>query len=51
MKLNYITVMVRNMEKSLDFYEKLVGLKVMNKMGNGRRQNCVSFKRRGRDDA
>ena len=32
MKLNYITVMVRNMEKSLDFYEKLVGLKVMNKM-------------------
>ena len=32
MKLNYITIMVRDIEKSLDFYEKLVGLKVVNEM-------------------
>lgn len=31
-KLNYITIMVRNLEKSLDFYEKLISLKPLREM-------------------
>lgn len=29
MKLNYITIMVRDLEKSIDFYQNLVGLQVV----------------------
>lgn len=32
MRLNFITIMVRNMEKSLIFYQELVGLQVINRM-------------------
>ena len=32
MKLCYITIMVRDMEKSLQFYQELVGLQIMRKM-------------------
>ena len=35
MKLNYITIMVKDIEKSVMFYEKLVGLKVIRKMHPG----------------
>lgn len=33
MKLNYITIMVRDMESSLAFYTKLVGLQVVRQFG------------------
>lgn len=32
MKLNYITIMVRDIEKSLDFYCKLLSMKVVREM-------------------
>ena len=32
MKLNYITIMVRSMEKSLKFYQELVGLETVKHM-------------------
>ena len=32
MKLNYITIMVRDLEKSLDFYCKLLSLKVVREL-------------------
>lgn len=32
MKLNYITLMVRDIEKSIEFYQKLVGLQVMKQL-------------------
>ena len=32
MKLNFITIMVRSIEKSLIFYQKLVGLQTVNHM-------------------
>lgn len=38
MRLNFITIMVRNMEKSLIFYQELVGLRVMNHMSMERGQ-------------
>ncbi len=36
MKLYYITIMVKNLEKSLDFYENLVGLKVIRRINAGK---------------
>lgn len=38
MKLNYITIMVKDIEKSVMFYEQMVGLKVIRTMhpGNGK---------------
>lgn len=35
MKLNYITFMVRDIEKSVAFYQELAGLHVMNRMSPG----------------
>lgn len=35
MKLNYITFMVRDVEKSVVFYQNLAGLSVMNRMNPG----------------
>lgn len=35
MKLSYITMMVRDLEQSLAFYEKLVGLKVLRRFNPG----------------
>jgi len=35
MKLNYITFMVRDIEKSLAFYQDLVGLKIVNRINPG----------------
>lgn len=35
MKLYYITIMVRDLEKSLAFYEKIVGLKVIRQINVG----------------
>lgn len=37
MKLNYITIMVRDIEKSVKFYEELVGLHIVRRFhpGNG----------------
>lgn len=35
MKLNYITFMVKDIEKSVAFYQELAGLSVMNRMSPG----------------
>lgn len=35
MKLNFITIMVRNVEKSVDFYQKMVGLQVVRRFNPG----------------
>lgn len=35
MKLNYITIMVRDMEKSLAFYTELVGLQIVRQFNPG----------------
>ncbi len=32
MKLNYITIMVRNIEKSIKFYQELTGLQIVRQM-------------------
>lgn len=36
MKLSYITLMVRDIEKSIGFYEKLAGLRVQRRFNPGR---------------
>ena len=36
MKLNYITIMVRDIEKSINFYQTLVGLKIVRRFNNGK---------------
>lgn len=35
MQLSYITFMIRDIEKTIDFYEKLVGLHVVNRFNPG----------------
>lgn len=35
MKMNYITIMVRNMQKTIAFYENLVGLQVIRQFNPG----------------
>ena len=35
MKLNFITFMVRDIKKSVDFYQELAGLQVMNRISPG----------------
>ena len=35
MKFGFITIMVRDLEKSVLFYEKLAGLKVLNRFNPG----------------
>lgn len=41
MKINYITIMVRNIEKSLDFYTKVAGLKIVRRFNPG--QGEIAF--------
>lgn len=41
MKINYITIMVRDIEKSLDFYTKVAGLKVVRRFNPG--QGEIAF--------
>lgn len=48
MKLNYITIMVKDIEKSVMFYEKLVGLKVIRKMHPG--DGKIVFMANGQDE-
>ena len=35
MQLSYITFMIRDIEKTIEFYEKLVGLHVVNRFNPG----------------
>ena len=35
MKLNYITFMVRDIEKTIDFYQNLAGLKIVRRFNPG----------------
>ena len=48
MKLNYITIMVKDIEKSVIFYEKIVGLKVIKTMHPG--SGKIVFMANGQDD-
>ena len=48
MKLNYITIMVRNIEKTIEFYEEIVGLKVVKRFNPGMGE--IAFLANGEDE-
>lgn len=48
MKLGFITIMVRDLEKSVLFYEKLAGLKVVNRFNPGMGE--IVFMANGNDE-
>lgn len=48
MKLNYITIMVRDIEKSITFYQELVGLKIIRRFNPGAGE--IAFLSHGESD-
>lgn len=48
MKLNYITISVRNIEESLKFYQEVVGLELMRRFNPG--IGKIAFLSNGKDD-
>ena len=49
MKLNFITIFVQDLERSVSFYQTVAGLQVVRRLQPACGRDCIPCKPRGRD--